>query len=137
MSRTIVVDGDANYSFVVSDAEYAGIDWGSSSDDTVFINLEYGGAASLNWTLIGVVTVSGATPPPGTYPGWHVDARGPHGAVIGLHVNDATKDALLAVLASEDDAILEFTTLQGFDVKMPSRNATAIAFRPADYVVPV
>ena len=135
MSRTIVVDGSANLSFIVSDAEYASIDWGANSDDVVSFVLENGGSATLTWAKIGAVFAAGAVPPPGSYPGWRVTARGPYGAVEGLHVNDATKAAIEAALV-DADVILEFTTLQGSDVKMPSINATAITLNPGDYVVP-
>jgi hypothetical protein len=135
MSRTITVDGAASGAgLVVSDVEYASIDWGASADDIVTFNLENGGAAVLNWESIGAVFSRGSPPPPGSYPGWHVDVSGPYGGVNGLHVNDATKDALVIALA-EADVIIEFTTLQGTDVKLPSKNATVIALVPGAYVV--
>lgn len=135
MSRTITVDGPAGFTFIVSDAEYANIDWGASGDDVVAINLEDGGAASLNWGYTAAVFIGGSLPPPGSYPGWLVESSGPYGGINGLLVNDATKDALVSAMVFAD-VILEFTTLQGTDVKLPSRNATAIAFHPGDYVVP-
>jgi hypothetical protein len=136
MSRKITVDGVATgASLVVSDAEYANIDWGNSVDDVVVINLENGGAAVLNWESIGAVLSTGSTTPPGLYPGWLVDVSGPFGGINGLHVSDATKDTLVAALASAD-VIVEFTTLQGTDVILPSKNATVISFYPADLVVP-
>jgi hypothetical protein len=135
MSRTITVDGAASgASLVVSDAEYASIDWGNSVDDVVTFNLENGGAAVINWGSIGAVFSRGSTPPPGSYPGWVVDASGPYGGVQGLLVNEATKDTLVAALV-EADVIVEFTTLQGTDVKLPSKNATVVMFYPGDYVV--
>ena len=135
MSRDIIVDGAHNVRFTVSDSEYAAIDWGVKGDDVVLINLEHGGFAALYWNTIGVVQAPGALPPPGSYPGWHIDARGPWGDISGLHINDATKDALVIALAVAD-TILEFTTLQGSDVKMPSASATYISFHPGDFVVP-
>jgi hypothetical protein len=135
MSRRITVDGATGRSLVVSDAEYASIDWGNSADDIVAFNLENGGAVVLNWYSIGAVFIIGSSPPSGSYPGWHVDISGPYGGVNGLHVNDATKDTLVAELALAD-VIVEFTTLQGTDVILPSRNATVIIFTPGDAVVP-
>jgi hypothetical protein len=135
MSRRITVDGASGDNLVVSDAEYANIDWGNSADDIVTFDLEGGGSAILNWYTIGAVFVTGATPPPGSYPGWLVDVRGLYGGVNGLLVNDATKDALVTALA-QADIIVEFTTLQGTDVILPSKNATMITFTPGNHVVP-
>jgi hypothetical protein len=135
MSRRITVDGASGDNLVVSDAEYASIDWGNSADDIVTFDLENGGSAIINWFTIGAVFVTGSTPPPGSYPGWHVDVRGPYGGVNGLLVNDATKDALVAALVLAD-VIVEFTTLQGTDVILPSKNATMISFTPGNLVIP-
>jgi hypothetical protein len=135
MSRRITVDGASGDNLVVSDVEYANIDWGSSVDDIVTFDLENGGSAIINWFTIGAVFVTGSTPPPGSYPGWLVDVRGLYGGVNGLLVNDATKDALVTDLA-QADIIVSFTTLQGTDVILPSKNATMISFIPGNHVVP-
>ncbi len=134
MSRTIIVDGAANYEFVVSDAEYADSDWGKYEDLVIF-TAENGSVVALNWSLIGVVSIPGAIPPPGSYPGWRIFASGPYGAVGGLHVNDATKADLLAVL-TDPEVLLEFTTLEGIDIKLPVTNVTAVSFIPGDLVIP-
>ena len=136
MSRRILVDGAASGEIlVVSDAEYADIDWGNSVDDVVTFGLENGGAAVLNWTSIGAVFSKGAMPPPGSYPGWLIKASGLYGGISDLLVSDATKDTLVAELA-QADVIVEFTTLLGVDVIMPSKNATVIIFKPGNHVVP-
>jgi hypothetical protein len=139
MSRRIAVDGPAGFTaagaLVVSDVEYAGIDWGNSADDVVFFNLENGGVAVINWAHTAAVYIPGAATPPGSYPGWRIDAVGPYGGLSGLNVSDAVKDALVTEL-SVADVIVEFTTLQGTDVRLPSRNTTIITFIPGDYVVP-
>jgi hypothetical protein len=135
MSRRITVDGASGDNLVVSDTEYNNIDWGNSVDDVVTFDLENGGSAIIGWYTIGAVFATGATPPPGSYPGWHVDVRGPYGGVNGLLVNDATKDTLVAALAVAD-VIVQFTTLQGTDVILPSKNATLISFTPGDLVIP-
>jgi len=103
VSRTIHVDGSASgASFTVSDTEYTGIDWGNSADDVIVLNLENGGVAILNWRSIGSVFVPGASPPPGSYPGWYVETSGPYGGTNGLLVNTATKDMLVTALAESD-----------------------------------
>ncbi len=130
------MDGSANLSFTVSDAEYASIDWGLHVDDAVHFTGEDGSSVTLNWSLIGVVQVPGATPPPGTYPGWDVEAHGPNGAITGLQVDDVTKGAIHASLVADSGVIVQFTTLQGSDVKLPLKNVTAIALVPGEYVVP-
>jgi hypothetical protein len=136
MSRRISIDGAAaiGTSLLVSDADYVNVDWGNSADDVVVIPLENGGEALLNWLSIGAIFIPGASPPPGTYPSWNLEVRGPYGGVSGLNVNEATKDAMVAQM-SNADTILEFTTLQGTDVKLPTKNATAIIFDPGDFVV--
>lgn len=134
MSRTIVIDGRVDLNYVVSDVEYAAIDWGEYEDLVIF-TAENGSVVALNWSLIGAVTIPGALPPPGSYPGWRVFASGHYGSIGGLHVNDATKADLVAALTGPD-VLLEFTTLEGTDVKLPVTNATAVSLIPGDLVIP-
>lgn len=137
MSRTIRIDGYADSRHVVSDVEYAGIDWGSSSDDIVRFEDVNGSRVYLNYARVASIEIPGASPPPGSYPGWILDMTGAYGGVQGLHIDQATKDALVDALDADADLILEFTTLEGTDIKFPSANAASIVFTPGDLVVPV
>ena len=139
MSKDISVDGYNNEVYAVSDAEYAGIDWGSSSGYFVRFTAEDGSFVVLNLAHVVSISVPGAEPPPGSYPGWLLYATGVYGSVAGVHVNQLTKEAIVDVLSTpgSEDSILEFTALEGREVKVPTANVTSISLVPEDLIVPV
>ncbi len=136
MSRIIRVDAFRDLEFVVSDSEAAGIDWGNSNEDTIVFETVDQEDVYLNWDNIAVITISGAAPPPGsTLPGYRMLAAAADGS-FNAHINEATRDALVASLngPGSENMIMEFTTLNGYDVRLPNKNILYISFQPDDLV---
>ena len=138
MAKTIRVDGRINSEHIVSDVEYAGIDWGNTSEDCVRFTDVDGSFIVLNLSHVVCISVPGVQPPPGSYPGWHVYATGLGGSVEGLHVNDATKaDIVFAVSEpGSEDSVVEFVSLEGTEVRFLTANVGNIKLMPHDLVVP-
>lgn len=131
----IQVDGRENLTLSISPAEYASTDWGNSADDFVYFHTEEGRLVVLNLSRVGAISIASGTPPTGSNPGWRIHAGGPYGAV-DAHITQATKDALDPVLESAGDIVLEFTTIEGTDVKVPLLNTQFIVLTPEDLVIP-
>ena len=136
MSRVIKIDAFRDLEFVVSDGEASSIDWGNSNEDTIVFETVNQEEVHLNWDNIAVISVSGASPPPGsTLPGYRILAVSVDGS-LDAHINETTKDALVTSLMGpgSENIILEFTTLNGYDVKLSNKNALYISFQPDDLV---
>ncbi len=136
MSRIIKIDAFRDLEFLVSDSEAAAIDWGNSNEDTIVFETVDQEAVHLNWDNVAVISISGAAPPPGsTLPGYRMLAVAPDGS-LDAHIDEVTRDALVASLSGpgSENMILEFTTLNGYDVRLPNKNALYISFQPDDLV---
>ncbi len=118
----------------VSPAEYAGIDWGSSSDDFVRFTTTADKYVVVNLRKVQVVQVIGHHAPSTPDPVYAVDVahRGAY------RVDQATRDALVAALADPgaEDMILEFPSVDGDEIKVVTANVTDISVVNDAYPVP-
>ena len=134
MAKTIIAAG---LRFVVSDAEYALIDWGTTGDDFVRFETTSGGDIAVNLQQVTTLTTPGVEPPPGSFPGFRVNMIASKES-IDAHVNQATRDALVAALQGpgSEDQVLQFTTLEGEDVRIVTRNMGVLYVEPETLEVP-
>ncbi len=137
MSRTIHFDGPSDAEYVVSDAEYAGIDWGSTNEDVVTFTTESGEVIFVRLSRVGSASSPGSPPAPGTQSGYRVRVQGNAGSV-DVHISEEVKNTLVAALQGpgSDNRILEFTTLEGIDYKVPNANSSYIEFQVESLVTP-
>jgi hypothetical protein len=138
MARYIQVDAKENFESYISDAEYAAVDWGSSSDDFVRFSTVEGHEVILNLSKVATISITTNPPPlPGTDPAWRIHITSEYGQV-DEHINQDTKDAIHAALQlpGAADSILEFTTLEGVDHKVPTANAQHIMMEPKPFSPP-
>ena len=139
MARTIHVDAVRDAEFVVSDSEFAGIDWGNSSTDVVSFETEDGEIVFLRLGELAAIYVKGGpAPAPGSTPGFRIKSIGGHSGQVDSHVSEATKDTLLAALSGpgSDDIILKFTILEGDFVVLPNKNSLYISFQEEALITP-
>ena len=117
---------------VVSDAEYANIDWGSSRDDFVHFVTEGGGFVLVAWEHTANISADGADPGPGSFPGYMITGGG-----IGNHISEATKEALEAELSApgSQDKILSFVTTGGEEYHFAVANIQRLIMTPATFII--
>ena len=118
---------------VVSDSEYANIDWGSSSDDFVHFVTENGGFVLFSWAETLSVVADGADPGPGSFPGYTIRVRGE----VDNHISEATKDAIEVELSGtgSQDKILSFVTTGGEEYHIAVANIQELVLVPNILVI--
>ena len=117
---------------VVSDVEYANIDWGNSRDDFVYFVTEDGGFVLVAWENTSNISVDGADPGPGSFPGYTITGGG-----IDNHISEATKDALEAELSApgSQNKILSFVTSGGEEYHFAVANIQRLVIVPTTLVI--
>ena len=131
MSRKVQIGSGPEV--VVSDSEYANIDWGSMGDDSVHFVTEDGGFVLFYWSNTLSVVADGADPGPGSFPGYTVRIRGE----VDNHINEATKDAIEAELSGpgSQDKILSFVTTGGEEYHVSVANIQELVLAPDTLII--
>ena len=131
MSRKVQIG--SGLEVVVSDSEYANIDWGSKGDDSVHFVTEDGGFVLFYWSNTLSVIADGADPGPGSFPGYTIMIRGE----ADNHISEATKDAIKAELSTtgSQDKILSFVTTGGEEYHIAIANIQELVLAPATVVI--
>jgi len=120
--------------YEISPAEYAEIDWGSSADDFVKFNTVAGGFVVVNLRSVTVIQIVGHHAPSTPDPVYDVDVA--HRS--GYRIDQATRDTVVATLNEPlaEDIILEFSSVDGDDIKIVTANVTDISIIDSSFPEP-
>jgi len=135
MSWNIYVDTPGLGKQTVSDVEYAEINFGNGVEDNITFEDSDGHRHIIYLRNVSAIMCRGpVSPPPGTYPGWRMVARGAGGVseyIVGNTIKETIESELLV-----EDARVEFLTLEGYTVHLYTKNLDQVHFAEDSLLIP-
>jgi hypothetical protein len=138
MSWSISFDEPGTGVYTVSDAEYDGIDWGNSAEDSVQFETDVGHKITHYLHKVSTITCTPSNPPSsGVIPGWAIEIKG-LGGKFYLHVSDAVKAGIESELTGPGsaDTRISFTSNEGSNVHVYTANLSHIEIYPEEVEIP-